>query len=258
MRIAIIQMQTVAGDVATNRKQGLAMAAEAAGQADIVVLPELWTTGYALRQVNEQAEDDSGATISGIVEIARHHKVTVVAGSLPLWRGGKIYNTTAVINSAGEVISHYEKMHLFSMTGEQRFFTAGSSRSIFSLGDVVGGIAICYDLRFPELFRSLTMEGAQIIFLPAEWPTARAEHWNILNRARAIENQVYICAVNCVGEFHGKPFYGHSMLIGPSGELVAEGGDEQEIIYGDFDPELVTKVRQSMQIWQDRRSELYL
>lgn len=258
MKIALIQMTVVAGDAEGNRKRGLALAEEAAGQAEVIVLPEVWTTGYALRQVDTMAEDEKGPTINAIADISRKCGVTVVAGSLPMRRQGKVYNCSIVINPAGEIVARYEKMHLFSMTGEERFFAAGERRSVFKIAGLDAGIAICYELRFPELFRSLTLDGAKVIFMPAEWPAARAEHWRVLNQARAIENQVYICAANCVGEHRGAPFYGHSMLIGPTGELIAEGGSEECIVYGEINAAMVDESRQKMQVWQDRRPEVYL
>jgi predicted amidohydrolase len=254
----MVQMRIVAGDVAGNRSRGLAMAAEAAAHADVVVLPEIWTTGYALREVATLAEDDNGPTLTGLREIAARHAVTIVAGSLPLRRNGRVYNEAVVIGPAGATAAAYAKVHLFSMYGEERFFAAGDSLGLFAAAGLKAGLAVCYDLRFPELFRSLTAEGAQIIFMPSEWPTARIESWRVLNRARAMENQVYMCAVNCVGEHRGNPFGGQSLLIGPGGEIVADGGAEEAIVYGEADPAAVAATRESMKVWQDRRPEVYL
>jgi len=258
MKIAMVQMRIAAGEVETNRERGLAMTAEAAGHADIIVLPEIWTTGYALRQVASLAEDENGPTLTGLKAIAARHNVTVVAGSLPLRRHGKIYNEAVVIGPTGATIASYAKAHLFSMYGEERFFAAGDRRCLFAACGIKAGLAICYDLRFPELFRALTADGAQMIFLPSEWPAARLEAWRTLNRARAMENQVYMCAVNCVGEHRGGPFGGHSLLIGPGGEIVADGGREEGIVYGDADPEVVAAARENMKVWQDRNPGVYL
>lgn len=257
MRIALVQMLITAGDVVANRARGLALAAEAAARADVVVLPELWTTGYALRQVAELAEDEAGPTLAGVRDLAARHCVTVVAGSLPLRHGDGIYNEAVVIGPGGETVADYAKLHLFSMTGEERFFAAGDRRCVFDLGGIRAGLVICYDLRFPELFRSLTLDGAQIIFVPSEWPTARADAWQTLVRARAMENQVFFCAVNCVGEHRGSPFFGHSLIIGPGGEMIAEGGTEEAIVYGEIDPDAVSRAREAMKVWQDRRPEVY-
>ncbi|EAX47938.1 Nitrilase/cyanide hydratase and apolipoprotein N-acyltransferase [Thermosinus carboxydivorans Nor1] len=258
MRIALVQMKVIAGAVAENRRRGLALAQEGAARADVVVLPEIWTTGYALREVDKWAEDVEGLTISEMSNISRKYGAYIIAGSIPLRKNGKVYNGAVVIGPDGNVAAEYRKIHLFSMMGEERFFAAGDRRCTFNLKGVTAGIAICYDLRFPELFRVLALDGAQIVFLPAEWPTARGEHWHLLSRTRAIENQVFLCVVNCVGEHKGNPFYGHSMLIGPSGEVLAEGGEEETILYAEADFALVAKAREKMSVWQDRRPEVYL
>ncbi len=105
--------------------------------------------------------------------------------------------------------------------------------------------------------RFLIEQGAKVIYLPAEWPTVRNENWRVLCQARAIENQLFICAVNCVGDFKGNPFYGHSLLIAPSGKILAEGTDEEQIVIADIDMQIFDKVRNSMSVFADRRSELY-
>ncbi|MDT8901810.1 carbon-nitrogen family hydrolase [Anaeroselena agilis] len=258
MKIAMVQMRIIAGDVAANRARGLALAAEAAANAAVVVLPEIWTTGYALRQVADMAEDQDGPTLTGMREIAAREGVTVVAGSLALRRQGRIYNESVVIGPDGSTIANYAKIHLFSMTGEERFFAAGDRRCLFDVGGLRAGLAICYDLRFPELFRLLAGDGAQVVFMPSEWPLVRALPWQVLCRARAMENQTYICAVNCVGEHRGSPFAGQSLLIAPDGEIVAAGGAEEAVIYGEIDPAAVAAVRETMKVWQDRRPEVYL
>lgn len=257
MKVALVQMMVVAGDVMGNRRRGIAMADEAAKQAKVVVLPEIWTTGYALRQVAELAETETGPTITALSEIASRSGTTIIAGSLAMRVGDKIYNRSVVIGPNGSIIAGYEKLHLFSMMGEERFFAPGNRRVEFDLAEMKAGMAICYDLRFPELFRNLALDGAQVIFLPAEWPTIRAGHWDLLVRARAVENQVYICAVNCVGEHRGSPFYGHSMLVGPDGQILAEGNDTEGIIYGEMEGAVVAEVRENMRVWQDRRPEVY-
>lgn len=258
MKVAMVQMRIIAGDVAGNRSRGLTMADEAAANADVVVLPEIWTTGYALRQVATLAEDENGPTLTGLRAIAARRAATIVAGSLPLRRHGKVYNEAVAISPDGATVASYAKIHLFSMYGEERFFAGGDRRGLFTAAGMKAGLAVCYDLRFPELFRALTAEGAQIIFLPSEWPAARIEPWLTLNRARAMENQVYMCAVNCVGEHRGGPFGGQSLLIGPGGEIVAAGEAGEAIVYGEADPAVVADTRENMKVWQDRRPETYL
>lgn len=258
MKIALVQMEVCSGDVTGNRQRGLALAREAADKADIVVLPEIWTTGYGLRNIEHDAEDENGPTITALKEIAKESRGLIISGSIPFRRNNKIYNGLVVINEQGEIICDYQKIHLFSLFNEANFFAPGEKRCVFETNALKAGAVICYDIRFPELIRSMAMSGAQIIFVPAEWPAARGMHWRLLNQARAVENQVFVCAVNCVGEHRGSPFYGHSLIIDPSGEIVAEGSERQEIVYGEIDLSLIERVRSNMTVWKDRRPELYL
>ncbi|WP_312202271.1 carbon-nitrogen family hydrolase [Anaerospora hongkongensis] len=257
MKVALIQMQVTAGDVAGNRARGLAMAREAAQKAEVIVLPEIWTVGYALKNIDQWAEDQAGPTITALQQIAVDAQATIITGSLPYRKDGQIYNGAFVINPAGEIVGDYQKVHLFNLMGEQRFFAPGNKRCTFPLQQTTAGLTICYDLRFPELYRATTQDGATIIFVPAEWPASRGSHWRTLLQARAIENQIYICAVNCVGQHRDNVFYGHSMIISPTGDIIAEGTETEAIIYGEIDIDVVEQVRKSMSVWPDRRPELY-
>ncbi len=144
-----------------------------------------------------------------------------------------------------------------SFLGEDRFFAPGRQRSVFGIDGTTAGLAVCYDLRFPELFRALASDGARIVFLPAEWPAGRARNWRVLNQARAIDNQIYICAVNCVGRHKEIDFYGHSMVVAPDGDILAEGGEDEDIIYCEVDPAMVGTVRAGWNVWADRRPDVY-
>lgn len=258
MKVALIQMAVTSGEVAVNRERALALVDEAATDADVLVLPEIWTTGYAVREIEKWAEDETGPSIVGLRQLAQRHQVNIIAGSIPWRRPEGIYNGSVVINRQGEIIADYQKAHLFRKMREEKFFMPGAKRCLFELDGVTAGLAICYDLRFPELFRALARDGAEVIFIPAEWPTVRGNTWHLLNQARAVENQVFICAVNCVGQHRGEPFYGHSLLIDPRGRIIVEGGENEEILYGSMNRELLQKARASITVWEDRRPELYL
>jgi omega-amidase len=257
MKIAMVQMQVNAGEVDGNQAKGLTLVRKAAVNADIIVLPEIWTTGYALKNVALVAETISGPLLTQMADIARAYSVSIIAGSLPLKIDNRIYNSAIVLDKHGNIAGSYNKVHLFSMYGEERFFSAGNNLGMFSLDTIPAGLGICYDLRFPELFRSLALRGVQIVFIPAEWPAIRGGHWRTLVKARAIENNMYICAVNCVGEHKGAAFYGHSLLIDPEGRIIAEGGDNEAIIYGEADFTCVTKSRQAISVFGDRRPDIY-
>lgn len=257
MKIAMLQMEIVAGDREGNTGKGLALVAEAAAKADVIILPEIWTTGYALKNVAAAAEHTDGPLMTRLAGIAGSQRVHIIAGSVPVSRNGRVYNTTLVIDRQGTVVASYEKVHLFSLYGEERFFAPGTKLGMLALDNMTAGVAICYDLRFPELFRSLALQGAQAVFVPAGWPAARGHHWRTLAQARAIENHLYVCAVNCVGSYKGSPFYGHSLLVDPEGVILAEGDDRETIIYGEINPARVTEARKVMLTFADRRPDIY-
>ena len=222
--------------------------------ARLAVLPEMWSTGYDYKHLPELAEQ-TPRVIEAIKELTAELQMVVV-GSLPEKEDGRIYNTAYVIDQ-GKVIGSYRKLHLFSTMGEDRFLAAGDKTLVVptSVGRI--GVAICYDLRFPELFRKLALEGAEILCLPAEWPKPRQEHWRTLLRARAIENQLFVVATNCCGIQGKLDFFGMSLLIAPRGEVLAEGGESNVELTALFDFEEIVTYRSQIRCYQDRRPEVY-
>ncbi|EGO61897.1 nitrilase/cyanide hydratase and apolipoprotein N-acyltransferase [Acetonema longum DSM 6540] len=257
MQIAMVQMEVVSGNIQANRERGIRMAEEAADKARTVVLPEIWTTGYGLKNVEQWAEDPEGPVIQEMRRIAKTKGVYIVAGSMPVKRDDRIFNETIVFDPQGQIVTTYQKVHMFSLYGEEKFFSPGNRRASFQLGEITAGLTICYDLRFPELYRSLALDGAQMIFVVAEWPRERLQHWITLNQARAIENQVYLCSVNCVGEHRGIRFPGHSLFIDPNGRITTEGTDAESIIYAQYDASMVPHSREGLTVWQDRKCGVY-
>lgn len=257
MKIALLQMEIFEKNTEGNIANGLKLLREAAANSDIAVLPEIWTTGYSLGHLKQEAETIDGATITAVRKIANDYNCAIVAGSVPLkQKDGKIYNTTVVIDKQGSIVASYSKVHLFGLFNEERFFAPGENFDAYELNGILCGSTICYDLRFPELYRRLSLQGAKIIFVPAEWPESRGDIWRLLAQARGAENHNYIVAVNCVGTFKGEPFYGHSMVVDPMGKIIAEGGEHEEIIYCDIDLEYIDKVRQRLNALADVRKEL--
>ena len=256
MRVALIQLAVKEKSNDYNREHGIELARQAAKDHDLIVLPEVWTTGYSLGWITRIAESVDGPSITALKEIARENHCSILAGSIAMRHDGKIYNTSAAINKAGEVVNLYDKVHLFGMFNEEKFFAPGSNFDAFDLDGVICGSTICYDLRFPELFRHLALGGAQIIFCPAEWPAARGDIWRLLAQARAAENHLYIVAVNCAGEFKGAPFFGHSMIVDPLGKILAEAGDGEEILSLEIDMNFIDKVRSRLNALDDVRKEL--
>ena len=211
MKIALLQLEVLEKNKAANVAHGLQLAAEAAQKHDLLVLPEVWTTGYSLGHLEQEAETPASPVLAQLAELARSEQCAILAGSVPMRHAnGKVYNTSAAINKNGEIVNLYDKVHLFGLFHEEDFFAPGNNFQAFTLDGLCCGSTICYDLRFPELFRHLALQGAQLIFCPAEWPEARGDIWRLLAQARAAENHIFVVAVNCAGSFKGAPFYGHS------------------------------------------------
>lgn len=257
MKIALLQMEVREKAPEANAAHGLALLEKAAGQADVLILPEVWTTGYSLGKVKETAETLDGPLCQKLQALAAKSRTTIIAGSMAMARDGRIYNAAPVWNADGQLLNVYEKIHLFSLYHEEKLFAPGKQRVIVPVNEWKIGLGICYDLRFPELFRAMTADGAECLVLPAEWPEARGADWRLLVQARALENQAYVVAVNCVGSFKGAPFYGHSMLVGPDGQVLAEAGGQEEILLVELRQTVVRDARQKMSVLQDRRPECY-
>lgn len=226
---------------------------------DMVVLPEMWNTGYALEQLTELADENGKQTIPFLSELAMKYKVHMVGGSVANKKEKGIYNTSYVFNRDGELVYEYDKIHLVPMLDEPAFLHGGEqSAKVFELDGIAMGVVICYDLRFPEIIRSLALQGAQLIHVVAQWPTARKNHWKYLLHARAIENQCYLVAANSSGTCNGTNFAGDSLIIHPSGELIAEGpAEEEETIVGSVDRTEVEEIRQHIPVFQSRVPSLY-
>lgn len=259
MKVALIQMEVVLGDVEANRKKAVSMIEQGLSMdAKLFVLPEMWTTGYKLEEIHNLGEPADGPTIKMLQKIAKQHKVEIVTGSIAEVHQDKVYNTSYAINQSGDIIAKYRKMHLIGLMEEDKYITSGTEKCIFDMSFGKAGLIICYDLRFLELPRALALSGCQTLFIPAEWPSIRGNHWLTLSVARAIENQMFVIAVNAVGKNPGNTFFGHSMIINPWGEVVAEGPEEKEkLVIADVDFVGGMECRQRMPIFKDRRPQFY-
>lgn len=259
MKIGLIQMAVLPGEVEKNRSKALALMGRAVEQGcGLVVLPEIWTTGYALSNIAELAETVDGETLTALRAFARTHRVEIITGSIPIKNGGEIYNNAFALDSMGQILSSYRKIHLFSLLGEERFFQPGDSAAPFAMSFGKAAMVICYDIRFPELPRTLALKGARALFVPAEWPSLRGDHWRALNIARAIENQMFVFAVNCVGRHKENTFYGHSMAVDPWGQILIEGNEHEAVLTAEVDWNLVDEVRAKIPVFADRRTDVYI
>ncbi|MBX3050223.1 MAG: carbon-nitrogen family hydrolase [Caldilineaceae bacterium] len=255
-------MDCVLAQPAHNFDRAAGFVAEAARRgSQLVVLPELWNTAYDLENAAAhaaplaQTADEPGA-FGDFARLARDNRVWL-AGSLLESRNGRYYNTTALYSPAGALQANYSKIHLVPMLDEHLYLTGGEKRTLADTPWGKAGLAICYDLRFPELFRRYALDGARLMILPAEWPRVRQAHWRTLLRARAIENQCYVLACNRVGESKNVEFGGASAVIDPWGQALVEGGESEALLTVSFDPAFVDEVRQRIPIFADRREELY-
>ncbi|WP_433939287.1 carbon-nitrogen family hydrolase [Paenibacillus lautus] len=260
LHIALIQADIEIGNVQANMDNMLGMMEKAAAanhKPDVIVLPEMWNTGYALDRIHELADPMGQETSSMLSEFARKHRIQVVGGSVAERIEDRIYNSMYVFDRNGEQIAKYSKIHLFRLMDEEKFLEAGQQTVTFDLEEMKAGASICYDIRFPELSRTLALGGAQVLFVPAEWPHPRLHHWRTLLIARAIENQMYVVACNRVGTSGETDFFGHSIIIDPWGEIIAEGDERETIVTGTLDCKLTDEVRGRIPVFEDRRPHLY-
>ncbi|AJS61414.1 carbon-nitrogen family hydrolase [Paenibacillus sp. IHBB 10380] len=261
LRVALIQTPIQLGQPEVNREHILMLMEQAANMSpkpDLIVLPEMWNTGYALEEIHEIADVAGQRSKEWLSSFAKRHEIIVVGGSIAEKNGENITNSMYVFDRQGEQIAKYSKIHLFCLMNEEKYLKSGDHKVTFEIDHhFTAGASICYDIRFPELARSLALDGAKVLFVSAEWPHPRLHHWRTLLMARAIENQMYVVACNTVGVSGDTSFFGHSMIIDPWGEIIAEGGEGEEIVIGEISPALVDDVRGRIPVFSDRRPDLY-
>ncbi|MGW5395033.1 carbon-nitrogen family hydrolase [Streptomyces sp. NPDC003952] len=256
MRASLIQIAVNEGESVVSRRSRAADLVREQSGADLVVLPELWTVGaFAYEQFETEAEPLDGPTYGAMAAAARDAGVWLHAGSFVERAGdGSLYNTALVLSPAGELAATYRKIHRFGFDqGEAVLMSAGESLTTVALPEQTLGLATCYDLRFPELFRGLIDAGATTLVVSAGWPARRRGHWTLLNRARAVENQSYVLACGTAGTNGGVEQAGHSLVVDPWGEVLAEAGPGEEVLTVDLDPKKVAETREQFPALKDRR-----
>ncbi|MFD3436775.1 carbon-nitrogen family hydrolase [Streptomyces sp. NPDC058685] len=256
MRASLIQIAADPDESVNSRRQRAASLVREQRGADLVVLPELWPVGaFAYQSFEDEAETPAGPTYEVMAEAARDAGVWLHAGSIvERDPDGTLYNTSLVISPAGELAGTYRKIHRFGFDkGEAVMMGAGADLATVVLPDLTIGLATCYDLRFPELFRGLVDAGAGLFVIPAGWPARRRGHWTLLARARAVENQAYVLACGTAGTHADVEQAGHSIVVDPWGEVLAEAGPDEEILTVDLDPAKVAATRDQFPVLKDRR-----
>jgi omega-amidase len=237
VKIAAIQLQVKLKNEKDNLKRALVLVTEAINKgADVIVLPEMWTTGLFPELAARTSEITSKSALERLDEKCRD--ILLVAGTLPEESSSGILNTSYVRYN-GRAIFRYSKTHLFAFGGENTYTIPGDRLGVFDFASTriesfKGSVLICYDLRFPELFRKVTFMGAEIIFLPAQFPSSRLEHWRSLAIARAIENQAFLVAANVCGHDGRIELAGHSMIVDPWGKILAEAGNSDEVVIAEI------------------------
>jgi omega-amidase len=257
LTISLAQMHIEFGQVRKNfdRVRKMTGAAARAG-SQVILLPELWSSGYDLSRSNELAGQNQ-ELLPEIAQLASDCSITI-AGSLLIGRDEKVFNTFLFFSPGQSEPVVYEKAHLFRLMDEGQYLAPGSSLRTLDAPWGRTGLAICYDLRFPEMFRSYAINGASLVFISAEWPLRRIRHWQVLLRARAVENQCFVAAVNSVKETGGTVFGGRSAVISPWGEAIVEcGSGAAGLVTAVLDLSEVDAARQAIPVLQDRRPDLY-
>lgn len=258
MKVCAVQIAAAVGDRAANMRKVEEQLALAAGHGiDVAVLPELWDMGFYPANALELGDPEGEQSQAFLAKQAAKHKINLVGGSIIHKKDGKIRNRSYVFDRGGALVSQYDKIHLFSPSKEHENFAAGDKLAVYELDGVSVGQIICYDIRFGELVRTLALKGIKILFAPAAWPHPRLNHWRLLAQARAVENQMFVVAVNTVGPVNNLTFCGHSIMVDPWGEIIAEAGGEEQLLIGKLDLAVIADIRERINVFRDRRPELY-
>ena len=259
MKVACLQMDMLLAKPEENFSHAAELVKRAMeNKPDVLVLPETWNTGFFPRENLQALCDRDGSRVKQVFgALAERYQVNIVAGSVSNVRGSKVYNTAMVFDRTGACIASYDKTHLFTPMGEDNYYTPGDRLCTFVLDGVKCGLIICYDVRFPELTRSLTVPGLDMLFVVSQWPKVRTFHLRSLTTARAIENQMFLVCCNSCGTAGQTVYGGNSAIIDPWGETVALAGETEEILTADCDLQILTNIRGSIPVFRDRRPSLY-
>jgi deaminated glutathione amidase len=268
IRIACVQM-TSRADKAANLETAERLVSQAASTgADVVVLPEKWNAIGDAGLYHATAEPIlGGESVAAMSGWARNHGITLVGGSIAERREGreKLSNTSLVFDSDGEIVAIYRKIHLFDVEvggvvyRESEAEEPGDEAVVAETEGWRIGLTVCYDVRFPELYRILALEGAQLVTVPAHFTTPTGkDHWHVLLRARAIENQLYVAAAAQIGEtLPGKPAYGRSLIVDPWGIVLAQAPDEETVISAELDRAHLELIRAKLPSLANRQANAY-
>ncbi len=257
INIALAQMALTLGEPEKNYQKVHDWVGKAANQGvDMILLPELWASGYDLKNCQSYAATLYEGDFARMRSLAEEYKI-IIGGSLIEQENDAFYNTFVLYDQSGTMINSYRKVHLFRMLNEEQYFKAGDRLVMVETEWGKIGMATCYDLRFPEMFRAYSVSGVELILVVAEWAQRRINHWRQLLQARAVENQCFIAAVNKTGMSQGEKLGGYSAVINPMGEYLVQGGEEEELLSAVVKLKEVKKIRRWMPVMQDRKPKVY-
>jgi omega-amidase len=261
MKIAAAQISCVVGDLEANIRKIRDFSARAKKDgSDLVVFPEVADTGYSMPAIQAHATPWTEGAVPELQKIAQSLSIAIISG-VSEREGSSIYNSQVFIDANGKVVGSYRKTHLFTagLIGEDKCFSPGNELRSFPFGGLRIGLSICYDLRFPEIYRTLAFEKKANVFIHSSaWPFPRVEHFRILVAARAIENQSYVVASNRVGTDDGVTCCGSSAIIDPYGVILASASaDREELVQAEVSEEAIRSVRSKMAVFAECRPELY-
>lgn len=257
MRVAGVQFDVVESESFDARADRMrSLIATAAEDSDLVVLPELWPNGgFTYEAWEPTAQTLDGPLVATLQDAARAVSCVLHAGSfIERHHDGSLTNTAVVFERDGSTTAVYRKIHLFGFAdGEPKYLVAGDEVVVADTSVGRLGLATCYDLRFPELFRKLADEHCDLFVVPSAWPLARVGHWTVLAQARAIEDQTPLMAVNTAGTHGGVEMGGRSIVVDATGAIVAEAGAGEQVLRAELDPEVTANWRQRFPALGDRR-----
>jgi predicted amidohydrolase len=266
-KIALCQMKVV-DDKQANLKKATAMIEMAAIEgAEMVVLPEMFNCPYDTSKFRFYAESsENSPTLKAVSNAAKENGVFLISGSIPELLEDKVYNSSFIYDNNGNLLDVHRKMHLFDIDipgeivfKESETISAGNSVTVVDTALMKIGVAICYDIRFPELFRLMALDGAGLIVIPGAFnPTTGPAHWETTIRARAIDNQVYMAAASpAMNKELSYYAYGHSMIVDPWGKVIAWAGEGEAIIHATIDGSYIETVRKEIPLLKNRRTDIY-
>ena len=254
MRVTSIQLAMSDQPKEKNVEHALSLI-DRAPPSDLILLPEIWPCGFfSFDRYQQDSEAIDGPIVTEFQAAARHRKGHIFMGSMVENDNGHLYNTSILLNPDGQIAASYRKIHLFGYQSEETsLLEPGEDVVVADTPWGKSGLSTCYDLRFPELFRLMVDEGAAFFLVASAWPHARLAAWKLFNRCRAHENLAFLISCNCAGANQGKKYAGHSMIVDPLGQVVAEGTEEEDYVTADIDPGQVNAIRQEFPALEDRR-----